>query len=95
VIRHILEGGVVIEDKGSYAPQEINENETNSARREPDCPDNVRGFAQTNPPSFEVASIKQAAPQEQGKMMVRMGGDAGRGRLRQRIVEASAGASVP
>jgi uncharacterized protein (TIGR03435 family) len=35
-------------------------------------------FAQGNPPAFEVASIKPAAPQEQGKMMVRMGGDAGR-----------------
>ncbi len=35
-------------------------------------------FGQTNPPAFEVASIKAAAPQEQGRMMVRMGGDPGR-----------------
>src|SRR4051812_45509407 len=35
-------------------------------------------FAQTNPPAFEVASIKQAAPQQMGRMMVRMGGDPGR-----------------
>jgi uncharacterized protein (TIGR03435 family) len=34
-------------------------------------------LAQTAP-TFEVASIKAAAPQEQGRMMVRMGGDAGR-----------------
>src|SRR3954447_23523620 len=34
-------------------------------------------LAQT-PPAFEVASIKQAAPQGEGRMMVRMGGDAGR-----------------
>jgi uncharacterized protein (TIGR03435 family) len=34
-------------------------------------------FAQS-PPSFEVASIKPAAPQEQGRVMVRMGGDPGR-----------------
>src|SRR5947209_12153437 len=34
-------------------------------------------FAQA-PPSFEVASIKQAAPQQMGRQMVRMGGDAGR-----------------
>src|SRR5215475_13056271 len=31
-----------------------------------------------NPPAFEVASIKPAAPQQMGKMMVRMGSDAGR-----------------
>ena len=35
-------------------------------------------FAQGNPPAFEVASIKQAAPQAPGRMMVRMGGDPGR-----------------
>jgi uncharacterized protein (TIGR03435 family) len=35
-------------------------------------------FAQTNAPAFEVASIKQAPPQQMGRMMVRMGGDAGR-----------------
>ena len=35
-------------------------------------------FAQTNSPAFEVATIKQAAPQQEGRMMVRMGGDAGR-----------------
>src|SRR5215831_18028755 len=35
-------------------------------------------FAQSNPPAFEVASIKPAAPQQMGRMMVRMGGDAGR-----------------
>ncbi|MBS1855384.1 MAG: TIGR03435 family protein [Acidobacteria bacterium] len=35
-------------------------------------------LAQDAPPAFEVASIKQAAPQPQGRMMVRMGGDAGR-----------------
>ena len=35
-------------------------------------------FAQGNPPAFEVASIKAAAPQALGRMMVRMGGDAGR-----------------
>jgi uncharacterized protein (TIGR03435 family) len=35
-------------------------------------------FAQSNPPAFEVASIKQAAPQTMGRMMVRMGGDPGR-----------------
>jgi uncharacterized protein (TIGR03435 family) len=35
-------------------------------------------FAQGNPPAFEVASIKPAAPQAAGRMMVRMGGDAGR-----------------
>jgi len=36
-------------------------------------------FGQTAPPpAFEVASIKQAAPQADGQMMVRMGGDAGR-----------------
>ncbi len=34
-------------------------------------------FAQ-DPPAFEVASIKPAAPQAQGRMMVRMGGDPGR-----------------
>src|SRR5437588_1341382 len=34
-------------------------------------------FAQ-NPPAFEVASVKQAAPQQMGRMMVRMGGDPGR-----------------
>jgi len=35
-------------------------------------------FAQTNPPAFEVASIKQAAPQPEGRVAIRMGGDAGR-----------------
>jgi uncharacterized protein (TIGR03435 family) len=35
-------------------------------------------LAQSNPPAFEVASIKPAAPQTMGRMMVRMGGDAGR-----------------
>lgn len=35
-------------------------------------------FAQATPPAFEVASIKAAAPQTQGRMMVRMGGDPGR-----------------
>jgi uncharacterized protein (TIGR03435 family) len=35
-------------------------------------------FSQGNPPAFEVASIKPAAPQAMGRMMVRMGGDAGR-----------------
>ena len=35
-------------------------------------------FAQSDPPAFEVASIKAAAPQTQGRMMVRMGGDPGR-----------------
>jgi len=35
-------------------------------------------FGQGNPPAFEVASIKAAAPQAQGRMMVRMGGDPGR-----------------
>jgi uncharacterized protein (TIGR03435 family) len=33
--------------------------------------------AQSNPPAFEVASIKPAAPQPMGRMMVQMGGDAG------------------
>jgi len=36
------------------------------------------GLAQGDPPAFEVASIKPAAPQQMGRMMVRMGGDAGR-----------------
>src|SRR5215468_1461611 len=35
-------------------------------------------YAQSGPPAFEVASIKQAAPQQMGRMMVRMGGDPGR-----------------
>jgi len=35
-------------------------------------------LAQGNPPAFEVASIKAAAPQQQGRMMVRMGSDPGR-----------------
>jgi uncharacterized protein (TIGR03435 family) len=35
-------------------------------------------YSQGNPPAFEVASIKPAAPQTMGRMMVRMGGDAGR-----------------
>ena len=37
-------------------------------------------FGQTapQPPAFEVASIKPAAPQQPGRMMVTMGGDAGR-----------------
>lgn len=35
-------------------------------------------FAQTNPPSFEVASVKQAAPQDHGRFMVSMSGDPGR-----------------
>jgi uncharacterized protein (TIGR03435 family) len=35
-------------------------------------------FAQTAPTAFEVASIKQAAPQTDGRIMVRMGGDPGR-----------------
>lgn len=35
-------------------------------------------WSQANPPAFEVASIKQAAPQTMGRMMVRMGGDPGR-----------------
>lgn len=35
-------------------------------------------FAQANPPAFEVASVKQAAPQTDGRIMVRMGGDPGR-----------------
>ena len=36
-------------------------------------------FGQTAlPPAFEVASIKPAAPQQPGRMMVTMGGDAGR-----------------
>jgi uncharacterized protein (TIGR03435 family) len=35
-------------------------------------------FAADNPPAFEVASVKQAAPQTDGRIMVRMGGDPGR-----------------
>jgi uncharacterized protein (TIGR03435 family) len=35
-------------------------------------------FGQSAPPAFEVASVKQAAPQTDGRMFVRMGGDAGR-----------------
>ena len=35
-------------------------------------------IAQNNPPAFEVASVKQAAPQTDGRIMVRMGGDPGR-----------------
>jgi len=35
-------------------------------------------FAQANAPAFEVASVKQAAPQTDGRIMVRMGGDPGR-----------------
>ncbi len=38
----------------------------------------VAAPAQEKPPAFEVASVKPAAPQPQGRMMVRMGGDAGR-----------------
>lgn len=38
----------------------------------------LAAFSQGNPPAFEVASIKQAAPQAPGRMMVRMGGDPGR-----------------
>jgi uncharacterized protein (TIGR03435 family) len=34
--------------------------------------------AQTEKPAFEVASIKPAAPQQMGRMMVRMGSDPGR-----------------
>ena len=38
-----------------------------------------RLFGQTAPPpAFEVASIKPAAPQQPGRMMVAMGGDPGR-----------------
>ena len=35
-------------------------------------------LGQAGPPAFEVASVKPAAPQTGGRMMVRMGGDAGR-----------------
>ena len=35
-------------------------------------------FAQSSGPAFEVASIKPAAPQTPGRMMIRMGGDPGR-----------------
>jgi hypothetical protein len=37
-------------------------------------------FGQTaaSPPSFDVASIKPAAPMVSGKLMIRMGGDPGR-----------------
>ena len=38
----------------------------------------LAAFSQGKPPAFEVASIKQAAPQAAGRMMVRMGGDPGR-----------------
>jgi uncharacterized protein (TIGR03435 family) len=34
-------------------------------------------FGQTAPPVFEVASVKPAAPQTDGRVMIRMGGDAG------------------
>jgi uncharacterized protein (TIGR03435 family) len=34
-------------------------------------------FGQAAPPAFEVASVKPAAPQTDGQVMVRMGGDAG------------------
>ena len=35
-------------------------------------------FAQAAAPAFEVATVKQAAPQTDGRIMVRMGGDPGR-----------------
>jgi uncharacterized protein (TIGR03435 family) len=38
----------------------------------------VFGQAAATPPSFEVASIKAAAPAISGKLMIRMGGDPGR-----------------
>jgi uncharacterized protein (TIGR03435 family) len=38
----------------------------------------VFGQTAANPPQFEVASIKPAAPQPAGRTMVSMGGDAGR-----------------
>ena len=34
-------------------------------------------FGQAAPPAFEVASVKPAAPQTDGRVMIRMGGDAG------------------
>jgi uncharacterized protein (TIGR03435 family) len=35
-------------------------------------------FAQTNAPAFEVATVKPAAPQEVGRVVMRMGGDPSR-----------------
>src|SRR5690348_6994921 len=38
----------------------------------------IAGCALAQSPTFEVASIKPAAPQDAGRLMIRMGGDPGR-----------------
>jgi uncharacterized protein (TIGR03435 family) len=85
-IRHNLRSSGVIGGKGSFArpklrratPQEINKMKRFFAGVGLCVFASCAAFAQGNPPAFEVASIKQAAPQAPGRMMVRMGGDAGR-----------------
>jgi uncharacterized protein (TIGR03435 family) len=67
-----------MEDKGSYAPEEKFPMKSTLAGSCLVVLTYCAAFAQSNPPSFEVASIKPAAPQEAGRVMVRMGGDAGR-----------------
>ena len=76
--RHNLGSRDVMEDKGNYAPEEKFPMKSILSGSCLVVLTYCALFAQSNPPAFEVASIKPAAPQPMGRVMVRMGGDAGR-----------------
>jgi uncharacterized protein (TIGR03435 family) len=76
--RHNLGSCGVMEDKGNYAPEEKFPMKSTLAGSCLVVLTYCAAYSQSNPPAFEVASIKPAAPQPMGRMMVRMGGDAGR-----------------